>query len=159
MANQTMDNKTMNTTNTDNMFKAMNDNFRTAFDNSVKFQQETMKAMSNMFTGCESMDDCRGKFETMANDTVAMVRKNAEQTQKAFDEGCKNGMNMMKKTFDTAKADNKDMFAQTRDMFSGMFDMMKANMEMFTRTTTTTIETMSDFVTKTMDMTSKKTSK
>lgn len=155
MANQTMDNK-MNNTNVNNinndMFKAMNDNFRSAFDNSVKFQQETMKAVTNMFTNCDTMDDCKGKFETMANDTVSMVRKNAEQTQKAFDESCKSGINMMKKTFDTAKADNKDMFAQTRDMFSGMFDMMKTNMEMFTKTTTATIENVSEFVTKTMDM-------
>lgn len=156
MAAQTMDNKTTNTNGTDNMFKNMNENFRTAFDTGVKFQQETMKSVTSMFNTCEGMEDARCKFETVANDTVSLVRKNAEQTQKAFDESCKNGMNMIQKTFETAKAD-KDIFAQTRDMWNNMFNMMKTNVDMFTRTTTATIENVSEFVNKSMDMGAKKT--
>lgn len=154
MAAPTMENKAT-TNGTDNVFKTMNENARMAFDNGVKFQQDTMKAVTNMFAGCETMDDCRGKFETVANDTINFVRKNAEQTQKAFDESCKSGMNMIKKSFETARGENKDMFAQTRDMWAGMFDMMKTNVDMFTKTTTATIENMSEFVNKTMDVSRK----
>ncbi|MBX3393964.1 MAG: hypothetical protein KF841_01215 [Phycisphaerae bacterium] len=156
MAAQTMDSKTMNNNGVDNMFKTVNENFRTAYDNSVKFQQDTMKAVTGMFNGCDSMDDYRSKFEVMANDTINMVRKNAEQTQKSFDENCKNGMNVIKKAFETTRGDNKDMFVMSRDMFSTMFDMMKSNVEMFTRTTTATIENMSDFVNKSISSTAPK---
>ncbi len=156
MAAPTMDNKTVNTNGTENMFKNMNDNVRTAFDNGVKFQQETLKSVTSMFNCCEGTEDARGKFETIANDTINMVRKNAEQTQKNFDETCKNGMNMIKKSCETMKAD-KDLFAQTRDMWSTMFDMMKTNVDMFTKTTTATIENVSEFVSKTIETGAKKT--
>jgi len=162
MATQTMDNNTKTSQSTaqtnghDGMFKAMNENFRSAFDNSVRFQQDTMKAMGGMFTGCDDMDDCRGKFETMSTDAMNFMRRSGEHTQKAFDECCKNGMNSMKKSFEIARGDNKDMFAAGRDMWMNMFDMMKMNVDTCSRMTTACIENTSEFVGKTMDMAPRK---
>lgn len=146
MAQQTMETARMDT---ENMFKTMSDNFKTMIDNSMKFQQDVFKTMTGFVNTCETMDDCRGKIETVANDSIGMVKKNAEAMTRTFDETCKNNMTMFRKTCDMAKAEgNKDMFAQAGDFWHAAFDAMRGNVEATARSATQFIENFTDFVSK-----------
>ncbi len=146
MAQQTMETARVDA---ENMFKSMSDNFRSMLDNSMKFQQDVFRTMTGFVNSCDSMDDYRGKIETVANDSIGMVKKNAEAMTRTFDETCRNNMNMFRKSFDMSKPEaNKDMFAQANDFWHAAFDTMRGNVEATAKSATQLIENFSDFVSK-----------
>ncbi|MCG8409177.1 MAG: hypothetical protein MI923_28570 [Phycisphaerales bacterium] len=143
----------------ESMFNEATNTFNSAMEAGLNFQREAVKSMGDMFTCCGTMENTRGRVEAMATDSIDMVRKNAEQTQKFFDEGCRNGINMLRKTFEANKVEDKDVFAQTRDLWQSAFDAMRGNVEAAARTTTQTIENMSGFMTKCTQTNNKKSNK
>lgn len=144
----------------ENMFKGFGDMFKSAFDAGLKFQQDMFKTVTGTCENGCSFDAFRNRCETTAMDSFNWVRKNAELTQKMVDDSCRNGVEMVRKTSDTSRMDNnKDMFAQSREISQNAIDAAKNNMDVFAKTTSQMMEVYSDFVNKTMTMTEKKAGK
>lgn len=135
-------------TDSENMFSEASNTFKTAMEAGLNFQREAFKTVNDMFNCCGTMENSRDRFESMATASVDTVRRNAEQTQKFFDESCRNGIGMLRKTFDVSKVEDKDVFAQTRDLWQGAFDAMRGNVEAAARATSQTIENCSNFMSK-----------
>ena len=106
--------------------------------------------MSKMFNCGTDCCDMNAKMESTTTEAINVVRKNAEQTQKAFDENCRTGLSTIRKSFDVVSADDKDMFTRAGDIWNCWFDAMRGNVDMTAKTTTQAIENWSDFMTKTM---------
>lgn len=156
--NQTVEH---NKTETNEFFKQANDSFKAAFDTGLKFQQDAFKTATEMFGRGESFDDVKTRVESLATDSINLVRKNTEQTQRYFDEGCKTGLEMIRKTFAATENGNskRDMFTQARDVWQGAFEAFRNNIETASRTNAQTIENWSSFFNKAMTITEKKAGK
>jgi len=142
-------------------FKQASESFRAAMDTGVKFQQDVVKSISECLGKGESFDDARGRVETFAADSINLARKNAEQAQRLFDEGCKTGLEMIRKTFAATENGNskRDVFAQTRDVWQSAFDAMRTTIESAAKTNSQAIENWSNFFSKTMTLGEKKAAK
>ncbi|MBI5763260.1 MAG: hypothetical protein HZA51_07015 [Planctomycetes bacterium] len=153
--NQTVE---QNKAETTEFFKQANDNFKAAFDTGMKFQNDAFKTMTEMFGRGENFGDVKNRVETLATDSINLVRKNTEQTQRFFDEGCKTGLEMIRKTFAVTENGNSknDAFTQARDLWQGAFEAMRSNIETASRTNAQTIENWSNFFNKAMTITEKK---
>jgi len=156
MAQQTAEN--VKTTN-ENKFNMATDSFRSAMDAGMKFQKDAFETMSKMFNCNTECCDVNAKMEDTTTDAINMVRKNAEQTQKAFDENCRTGLSTIRKSFDAMQEDDKDMFTRAGDIWNCWFDGMRGNVDMMAKTTTQAIENWSEFMTKTMKNGGKKVAK
>ncbi len=141
-------------------FRQAADTFKSAMDSSIKFQQDAFKAVTDIFGRGESFEDCRGRIESVATDSLNLVRKNAEQSQKMFDEGCRSGLEVLRKGFSACETGNghgnKDAIERTREVWQSAFDAMKTNLDTAAKTSAQTIENCSSFLTKTMAVGEKK---
>ena len=158
MAQQTMHNNTKSK-NPDDVFSSATDSFRMAMDAGMKFQKDAFDTVSKMFCCGTDCGDMKAKVEDTAAETINMVRKNAEQAQKAFDENCRTGLAAFRKTFDSMRDDNKDMFTRAGDIWNCCFETMRGNIEMTARTATQSIENWTEFMGKTMKNDSAKPTK
>ena len=148
-------------TETPDFFKQAADSFKTAMDTGMKFQQDAMKNVTECFGKGETFEGSRERFETIAADSLNLVRKNSEQAQKFFDEGCKTGLEVIRKTFAATENGNakRDVFAQTRDIWQSAFDAMRTTVESAARTNAAAIENWSNFFGKSMTSCEKKAAK
>lgn len=145
---------------TETMFKQANETFKSAMDTSLRFQQDAFKCMSEVVGRGENLEDVRSRMENVAVDSINIIRKNAEQAQKAFDEGCKNGLDVIHKAFDSGNGSgNKDMMTYTRDVWQNAFDAMRGNIETASRASAACIENWSAFLTRSMSFGEKKAGK
>lgn len=161
MTAQTMD-KTVETVKnqTEGMFKHATETFKSVMDAGIRFQQDAFKCMSEMMSRTDSCENLTTRIESVAADTINLVRKNAEQAQKAFDEGCKTGLEVIRKSFDTGNGHgSKDAMTYTRDVWQNAFDAMRNNLETASRTSAQCIENWSSFMSKTMTVAEKKAGK
>lgn len=157
MAQTTTDNKNFKGMD---MFEQATDSFKAAMEAGVKFQQEAFKNMFGMFTGIDNVEDVRKRIETVATDSIEMIRKNAEQSEKLFDAGCKSGMDVMKKSFEMMKSGHgepADLFEQSRGVWKTGFDAMRSNIENVAKANTQAIENWSSFLDRAMKTTDMKT--
>jgi len=156
-------NQTVEHTKTEktDFFKQAADSFKSAMDTGVKFQQDAVKNLGEIFNQGETFEDSRERFETVATDSLNLIRKNAEQAQKYFDEGCKTGLEVIRKTFAATENGNskRDAFAQTRDVWQSAFDAMRTTIESAARTNAAAIENWSNFFSKSMTCCEKKAAK
>jgi hypothetical protein len=157
---------TQTTENTKNatcdIFQQASETFKSAVETGVKFQQDAFRSMTDSVCKGENPEDMRQRFETVTTDSMNMVRRNVEQSQKLFDEGCKTGLEMIKKNFnmfENGNGHNKDFVAQTRDMWTNAFDAVRSTMDAAARTSVQSIENWSNFVNKTMTPVEKKTTR
>ena len=143
------------------MFKQAADCFRSAMDTGMKFQNDAFKNMGDFFNRGEGFEDMRGKFENIASDSLNLARKNVEQAQKFFDEGCKSGLEVIRKSFAATENGNakRDVAAQSKDVFQSAFDAMRTTVESAARMNAQAIENWSNFFTKTMSVCEKKAAK
>ena len=150
-------------TETGDYFRQATDTFKSAMDSGIKFHQDAFKAMNDAFGRGESMDDCRDRIETVATDSVNLIRKNAEQSQKLFDEGCRSGLEFIRKGFGAFENGNghasKDAIERTREVWQSAFDAMKTNLDTAAKNSAQTIENWSAFFNKTMTAGEKKAAK
>ncbi|RIK62168.1 MAG: hypothetical protein DCC65_17895 [Planctomycetota bacterium] len=145
---------------TEGMFKQASETFKSAMDTGIRFQQDAFKCMSEYVGRGETFEDARCRMETVAADSINLIRKNAEQAQKAFDEGCKNGIELIRKAFDSGNGHGtKDMMTYARDVWQNAFDAMRGNIETASRTSTVCIENWSTFFTRSMNFGEKKAGK
>ena len=153
--NQTTEHKT---TESPEMFKQAADCFRSAMDTGMKFQQDAFKSMGDIFNRGEGFDDARGKFENFASDSLNLARKNVEQAQKFFDEGCKSGLEVIRKSFAATENGNakRDVLCQSKDVFQSAFDAMRTTVESAARMNAQAIENWSNFFTKSISIGEKK---
>ena len=97
-------------------FRQTADTFKSAMESGIKFQQDAFKAVTDVFGRGESQEDCRHRIETVATDSINLIRKNAEQSQKMFDEGCRSGLEVLRKGFSACETGNghgnKDVLLQ-----------------------------------------------
>jgi hypothetical protein len=149
------------TTETPDFFKQAADSFRSAMDTGMKFQHDALKNVTECFGRSESFEGTRERLETIAADSLNLVRKNAEQAQKFFDEGCKTGLEVIRKTFAATENGNAkhDGFAQARDVWQSAFDAMRSTVESAARTNAAAIENWSNFFGKSMTSWEKKAAK
>lgn len=131
-----------------NVFKQATENFKSSMDAGTRFQQDAFKAVTEVMGKGESFDDIRSRMENVAADSIGLIRKNAEQTQKLFDEGCKSGLEMIRKSFAATNSSDKDMVARTREVWESAFDAMRNNMDMAAKTSTQAIENWSNFISR-----------
>lgn len=132
----------------ENMFQMAGDSFKTAMDAGLKFQKDAIDTMSKVFTCGNVCGEMPERVEETTAEAVNFVRKNAEQTQKMFDENCRNGLATLRKSFDVMRDENKDLFTRASDIWGCAFDTMRGNVELTAKTATQTIESWSDFMTK-----------
>ncbi len=161
MTAQTMD-KTVETVKnqTEGMFKHATETFKSAMDAGIRFQQDAFQCMSEMTSRTDSIENVTARLEGITSDSINLVRKNAEQAQKAFDEGCKNGLEVIRKTLDTGNGHgNKDAMSYTRDVWQNAFDAMRSNLETASRVSAQCIENCSSFMSKAMTVAEKKAGK
>lgn len=145
---------------TETMFKQATDTFKSAMDTGVRFQQDAFKCMSEVMARGESCDDVKHRLESVATDSVNLIRKNAEQAQKVFDEGCKSGLEVIKKTLDSGNGNGpKDAVTYTRDVWQNAFDSMRCNLDTASRASAQCIENWSSFFGKSMSFGEKKAAK
>lgn len=156
MAQQTVE---TSKTAPENMFQMAGDSFRTAMDAGLKFQKDAIDTMNKMFTCGNVCGEMPAQAEETTTEAVNFVRKNAEQTQKMFDENCRTGLATLRKSFDAMRDENKDMATRASDIWTSAFDAMRGNVEMTAKTATQTIENWSDFMTKTVKAANKKPAK
>lgn len=143
------------------MFKQAAECFRSAMDTGIKFQNEAFKNVSTYFGQAEGFEDARSRVENYASDSLNLVRKNAEQAQKFFDEGCKTGLEVIRKSFAATENGNakRDVVTQSKDVFQSAFEAMRTTVESAARMNAQAIENWSNFFTKTMNVCEKKVSK
>ncbi len=154
---------TTNKTESCEFFRQASDTFKSAMESGIKFQQDAFKAVSDVFNRGESAEDCQRRIETVATDSINLIRKNAEQSQKMFDEGCRTGLETIRKGFGACEMgnghSNKDMMDRTREVWQTAFDAMKTNLDTAAKASAQTIENWSSFFTKTMAVGEKKAAK
>lgn len=134
-------------------FEQATDSFKAAMDAGLKFQQEAIRSMFGMVSGMDSTDDVRRRIEAVATESIEMIRKNAEQSEKLFDAGCKSGMEVMKKSFEMMKNGEREpaeVFEQSRGVWKTGFDAMRSNIENVARANTAAIENWASFLDKAM---------
>jgi hypothetical protein len=143
------------------MFKQATECFRSAMDTGMKFQQDAFKSVTELFNRGEGFEDARCRFENFASDSLNLARKNAEQAQKFFDEGCKTGLEVIRKSFAATENGNakRDVVAQSKDVFQSAFDAMRTTVESAARMNAQAIENWSTFFTKSMNLCEKKAAK
>ena len=143
------------------MFKQATDCFRSAMDTGMKFQQDAIKSVGDFFGQGEGFEDARCRMETFASDSLNLARKNAEQAQKFFDEGCKTGLEVIRKSFAATENGNgkRDFVAKSTDVFQSAFEAMRTTVESAARMNAQAIENWSSFFTKTMNLCEKKAAK
>ncbi len=157
MTTQAAQNPKMETTE---MFRQATDTFKSAMQAGLRFQQDAFKAMTEAFGNRETFEDACHRIETVATDSIGAIRKNAEQTQRFFDEGCKNGMTVMQKSFETGNGHgDKDVIAHSREVWQSACDAMKANLDAATRASSQAIENWASFFGKTMTINERKAGK
>jgi hypothetical protein len=146
---------------TPEFFKQAADGFKSAMDTGMKFQQDAFKGMTELVGRGENLDEIRNRMETFASDSLNLVRKNAEQAQRHFDEGCKTGLEVLRKSFAATENGNskRDVFTQTKDVWQSAFDAMRTTVEAAARTNAQAIENWSNFFNKTMTVVEKKAAK
>ncbi len=54
--------------------------------------------------GDGSLDDCRRRCERFTTDVIGLLQKSAAEHQAAFDAQCRNGLELTRRTFETAAA-------------------------------------------------------
>lgn len=155
MANNTPDpkNPNMNANRNNNVFEQAADSFRTTFDAGLKMQQDAFKSMMNCFTGFDRFDDVRTRIESVTNETVGMIRKNAERTQKLFDEQVRTGTDMMNKSFDSmknGKMTQGNMTEQCRSAWKNGFDAMCSGIDAMAKANVQVVENWASLFDKTM---------
>ena len=155
MANQTPDQKNpnMNTNRTNNMFEQAADGFKTTIDAGLKMQQDAFKNMMNCFTGIDRFDDVRTRIESVTNETVGMIRKNAERTQKLFDEQVRTGTEMMNKSFDSmknGKMANGNVTEQCRSAWKNGFEAMCSGIDAMAKANVQVVENWASLFDKTI---------
>ncbi len=134
-----------------NMFRQANENFKTALETGMRFQQDAFRSMTDVISRGESFDAVRHRVETMATDSINLIRNNAEPAQRLFDESCKTGIETIRKTFDAVDAPagkSKDYFVAQRDLWTVAFDAMRTNVDMASKYSTQAIENWSNYFSK-----------
>ena len=159
MANPNIDNKNPNmnanpnTTRNTNMFEQAADSFKSTLDASLKLQQDAFKNMMGCFTGFDRFDDVRQRVESVTNETVGMIRKNAERTQKLFDEQCRTGTEMMTKSFDSMKGgkiQNGNVSEQCRSAWKNGFEAMCSGIDAMAKANVQVVENWASLFDKTI---------
>jgi len=142
-----------------NMFRQANENFRSAMETGIRFQQDAFRSISDVLGRSESLEDARNRMEMMATDSINLIRKNAEQSQKLFDETCRSGMDLLRRSFelmDPPGGKHKDVYGATREIWTAAFDTMRSNIEAASKTSAQAIENWSNFFSKSMSFAEKK---
>ena len=134
----------------EDVLKNANESFKTAMETTLKCQQDAFRTMTAMFIPGDAPRDTFKGIETMTTDTIDLMRKNAEQSQKTFDEACRHGIDTFHKTFDTGHAGDKDVFARAQVLCHSAADTMRGNVELVAKSTTKAIENWSDFIGKSL---------
>lgn len=159
----TTQNAPTNKTEPCDFFRQAADTFKSAMESGIKFQQDAFKAVTDVYGQNESFEDGRHRIETVATDSINLIRKNSEQSQKMFDEGCRSGLETIRKSFGALECgnghSNKDAIDRTREVWQSAFDAMKTNLDTAAKTSAQTIENWSAFLTKTMTVGEKKAAK
>lgn len=152
-----------NKTESCEFFRQASDTFKSAMESGIKFQQDAFKAVTDVIGHNESLEDCCHRIESVATDSINLIRKNAEQSQKMFDEGCRTGLETIRKGFNACESGNghgnKDVMDRTREVWQTAFDAMKTNLDAAAKASAQTIENWSSFFTKTMSVGEKKAAK
>lgn len=144
------------------IFHQASETFRTAIENGIKLQQDAFRTMTDSTGRGETPEEMKQRFETITTDSLNLVRKNVEQSQKLFDEGCKTGLEMIRKNFsalESGNGHNHDLAAQTREMWTNAFEAVRSTVDAAARTSVQSIENWSTFFTKSMTPTEKKSAR
>jgi hypothetical protein len=142
------------------MFEQATESFRATMDAGLKFQQDAMRSMFGAFSGTERMDDVRRRIESITNDSIGLIRKNVEQTQKLFDQNCRTGMDMMNRTFEAIRPNtgNADAVEQCRSAWKNGFDAMCSGIDAVAKTNVQVVENVASFLDRSLTMAEKNTS-
>jgi len=153
MPNNETKSTTPNTSRMPNMFEQATETFKTTMDAGLKFQQDAVKSMMGCFSGMDRFDDVRQRIEAVTNDSITMIRKNAERTQKLFDDQCRSGMDLINKSFETAKSgkiQNGNVVEQCRSAWKNGFDAMCTGIDAMAKANVQAVENWASFFDKTL---------
>ncbi len=130
-----------------NPFKVAAESFQASMEAGVNFQKDAMKMFSDAITGNTAMDGFRDRVDAASKESAEMIRKNAEQSQKLFQDNCKVGLDMLHKGTDFvgSGADRSDdMFGNAREMWQSTFEALTANAQTVADNCSQTVEQWSE---------------
>ena len=133
------------------VFHQAAENFRSAMDTGIRFQKDAFEALTAVLNGGRTFEDVRQRFENLATDSIGVMRKNAEDAQRLFDEGCKTSTELFRKSLATANVgESTDVMNRTKEAWESTFDAMRTTMEAAARTGARAIENWSEFFSRSM---------
>jgi len=134
------------------MFRQATESFQTAVETGARAQKDAMTFFTRPFFGENTPDTICDCSQRMTDASMRLIRKNLDETHRVIDTQCRQGMELLKKTFDAAKPDEKaDMFDSARTMWQSTFDAMRAGVEQFAKSNAQALDNLSEFVTNAME--------
>jgi len=147
------------TQNAFNPFQTASEAFQTTMETGLKFQKDAVDMFGNASDRGTGMEDFRTRFQDFANESIEVIRDNAEQSGKLFEQSCRSSADLVQKNMDRIGKDDsngKDFFAQAQHSFQDTFDAMRNTSDAFAKTNTRMLENFSKFVNQTMSTPVKK---
>ena len=142
-----------------NPFQMASEAFQTNMETGLKFQKDAVDMFTSASERPAGMEEFRTRFQNFANESIEVIRDNAEQSGKLFEQSCRNSVDLVQKNIDRiGKEDHngKDFFAQAQNAFQDTFDAMRNTSDAFAKTNTRMLENFSRFVNQTISTPVKK---
>lgn len=124
------------------------DTFDTALKAGVKMQQEMIDWWSEL-AGQASVTEYRDRVQDIAAEAVPIAQKNVEEQLKAFDQSCKNCLDLLKRGLETAQSDSvSDLQARTQELWEASLKTMRNNTEAIVQANTRAMTSFADLARK-----------
>lgn len=104
--------------------KQVSDVFARTMQSGARLHEEAAKFWAE--TSRKQLDDQRAQFEKMVDEAAPFSRKNAERFQKFFDEQADRSLDMLRKSFDSARATNPTQACESlMNLWRSSFETMR----------------------------------
>lgn len=147
------------TTEMFNPYKVAIDTFQNGMETAVKFQKEAAETFVNATSRGSDFGTARERIQSMANESMEVIRKNAERTQQVFDEICRTGLDTFQKSIkacSSGQGKGEELMSSARTMWENTLDAMRATTDSMTRANTELVEGWTQFVNRTFATAEKK---
>lgn len=140
------------TTEMFNPYKVAIDTFQHGMETAVKFQKEAAETFMSATKCGTDVDSARERIQSLANESMDMIRQNAERTQKVFDDICRTGLDTFQrsvKAMTSGQTKGEELMKDARTLWENTLDAMRATTDAMTRANTELVEGWTQFANKT----------
>jgi len=147
------------TTEMFNPYKVVIDTFQSGMETTVKFQKEAAETFVKATQRGNDFGAAKDRIQTMANESMDVIRQNAERSQKVFDDICRTGMDTFQKSIhamNDGQAKGEDLMKDVRVLWENTLDAMRATTDTMTRANREIVEGWAQFANKSFASAEKK---